>query len=302
MVEVRQAQGPAAPWSDPSGNDGTERRRHLVEAIACRLGSLQEARWIVDHGGEEEALALADRRAAGEPLQYVLGRWPFRSVDLLVDPRVLIPRPETEQVVEVALAEFGGVVADRGPALARLAADLGTGSGAIGLSLAVEGGRIDADLEVWATDVSMEALAVARQNLADLAGEDPEAARRVNLAHGDWFGALPQGLAGQFDLVVANPPYVAEEEFPELEPVVREWEPRSALVAGSGRGGVGGMAAIETIVGNAPRWLHGSGVLVVEIAPDQAEPATALARRVGFTDVTTAVDLAGRVRMLVART
>ncbi len=115
------------------------------------------------------ARALADRRAAGEPLQYVLGRWPFRRLELVVDRRVLIPRPETEQVVEVALAELASLAADRRPsrrgqpgaARARCAVDLGTGSGAIALSLAVEGGALAPGLVVWATDVSRDALAVA---------------------------------------------------------------------------------------------------------------------------------------------
>ena len=141
----------------------------LERSIAERVGSVREARWIVEHTGGEarSALALADRRAAGEPLQYVLGRWPFRCLELAVDRRVLIPRPETEQVVEVALAELASlVIGDGSPdrAVSRtgpVAVDLGTGSGAIALSLAVEGGAVAPDLVVWATDASDEALEVA---------------------------------------------------------------------------------------------------------------------------------------------
>lgn len=136
-------------------------------------------------------LRMVDRRAAGEPLQYVLGSWGFRHLDLLVDRRVLIPRPETEQVVELALREVDRVGAT-------LAVDLGTGSGAIGLSLAFE--RID--LSVWATDRSPDALAVARANLAGIG----RAATRVRLAEGDWFAALPAELAGTVDVLVTNPP------------------------------------------------------------------------------------------------
>ena len=171
--------------------------------------------------------AMVEQRRAGEPLQYVVGRWGFRSLDLLVDSRVLIPRPETEQVVEVALGELAELARLRGhqPGPAITAADLGTGSGAIALSLAAE----VPGLQVWATDLSEEALAVARANLAGLGGW---AATRVALAAGSWYEALPAHLRGSLDLVVANPPYVAEGEVPALPPEVARWEPRGALVAG----------------------------------------------------------------------
>jgi len=272
-------------------------RARLVASIAAQLGSRQEAVWIVDHAGAGLAQVLADRREAGEPLQYVIGSWPFRTVELGLDPRVLIPRPETEHVVGVALGELEGMC--RGPGH-RVCVDLGTGSGAIALSLAAEGGVFCPDLEVWATDSSVDALAVARQNLDALGATDRTAAGRVRLAHGSWFGALPPELLGGVDLLVANPPYVTESEYPHLEPVVRDWEPREALVAATGTGGVEGMAAIEAITGDAPRWLRPSGALVVEIAPMLAAPSEAAARRAGFDRVTTGHDLTGRVRTLVA--
>jgi release factor glutamine methyltransferase len=233
---------------------------------------------------------------SGEPLQYVLGRWPFRALELTVDPRVLIPRPETEQVVEVALAELSRTV---GPS--PVAVDLGTGSGAIALALATEGGRDFPGLEVWATDVSADALAVAAENVALLASGEAGAASRVRLAEGRWFAALPPTVKGQVDLIVANPPYVSEAEYAELDPGVRDWEPRQALVAPTGANGVGGMADIETVVSEAPRWLRPGGALVVEIAPGQAYASIDAARRAGFRQVTTERDLAGRLRMLVAR-
>lgn len=279
------------------------RRSQLVETIADRLGSTREARWIVDHGGVDRAVALADRRLAGEPLQYVLSRWPFRHLELRVDPRVLIPRPETEQVVEVALDELRRAVdaseaqGEKGPR----AVDLGTGSGAIALSLALEGAALAPGIEVWATDVSTEALEVARLNVDDLATANPAAAARVRLSGGEWFAALPECLAGRLDLVVSNPPYVSEAEYPALDAVVRDWEPRTALVAGPGEQGVGGMAAIEAIVAEAPRWLLPSGALVVEMAPAQATASVDAAHLAGFGEVMTARDLAGRLRILVAR-
>jgi release factor glutamine methyltransferase len=270
-----------------------------VASIAAQVGSDQEARWIVEHGGPGGAQALADRRASGEPLQYVLGRWPFRSIELAVDPRVLIPRPETEQVVEVALGELARLA--RTGEATKTCVDLGTGSGAIALSLAVEGIPICAGLEVWATDVSSDALAVAEGNLESLAAGSPDLFERLHLAHGSWFEALPASLVGGVDLLVSNPPYVSDLEFPDLDPTVSEWEPTIALVAPRGSGGVGGMAAVETIVAGAVRWLQRGGALVVEIAPSQAYSAIDAARRAGFSSVSVERDLAGRLRILVAR-
>ncbi len=224
-------------------------RARVVAAMADRLGSEREARWIVDHAGVAGAEALVDRRLAGEPLQYVLGRWPFRSIELRVDPRVLIPRPETEQVVEVALSELArlgeeGDQSDPPSGCHRLCVDLGTGSGAVALALATEGGALCPGLEVWATDSSPDALEVARENVCDLAVTDPVGSERVRMVEGSWFDPLPVELAGHFDLVVSNPPYVAESDFPELDASVRCWEPVEALVAPAGTGGVAGMAAI----------------------------------------------------------
>jgi release factor glutamine methyltransferase len=299
-------------------------RPTLLASAADRLGSVREARWILEHveagnaaglpAGERDRKveALVARRAAGEPLQYVLGRWPFRSLDLMVDSRVLIPRPETEQVVEVALAELDricgrpvvgheptGSAAGSGPS--PVCVDLGTGSGAIALALATEGGRRFPAIEVWATDVSADALAVAGQNLELVSRREPLVGTRVRLAQGSWFAALPGDLKGRVDLIVANPPYVSASEYADLDPEVRDWEPKGALLAPSGTGGVGGMADIEAIVGSAPGWLRPGGGLVMEIAPAQAPAAIDAAVRAGFAHVTSATDLAGRLRMLVAR-
>jgi release factor glutamine methyltransferase len=258
-----------------------------VAEVTARIGSSREAGWIVDHAAaaagdstsvRDAASALAERRAAGEPLQYVLGTWAFRSLELAVDRRVLIPRPETEQVVEVALGELariagarieGGRTDDQAStdAQALVCVDLGTGSGAIALAIAAEGGSSGLPLDVWATDVSPDALDVARANRDTLAVTDPEAAGRVTFAEGSWFDALPDRLARRVDLVVSNPPYVAEAEYDDLEPTVREWEPRSALVAPRGRSGVAGLADVEAVVAGAGAWLARSGALVVELAP-----------------------------------
>ena len=324
---VRESEHAAAPTAPPDPTPvgvgvPTDRRSgptagpdaDLVAEVANRVGSAREAAWIVEHvagasdgasgpvAARSEALALADRRAAGEPLQYVLGTWQFRTLELAVDRRVLIPRPETEQVVEVALAELARMGAGRpSDGVPLVCVDLGTGSGAIGLSLSVEGPeRVACPLEVWATDRSAGALDVARANLDALSGTDPVAGARVTLSEGSWFEALPAHLVRRVDLIVSNPPYVAEEEFPELDPGVRDWEPFGALVAPRGRSGVTGLADVETVVTGAARWLGPSGALVVELAPSQAYAAIDVARRAGFTRVGTARDLAGRMRMLVA--
>jgi len=286
-------------------------RSDLIGEVAARVGSHREAVWIVEHaeaaapagegpaGVAVRAFVLADRRASGEPLQYVLGTWPFRGLELEVDRRVLIPRPETEQLVDAALLELDRIALGRHPDEPLVCVDLGTGSGAIALALASEVGSGRA-LEIWATDVSDDALTVAGANRERLARRDPAAAGRVTLAAGDWFGALPGGLAGAVDLVVSNPPYVSEEEYSGLEEDVREYEPRGALVAGPGACGLPGMAAVEAVVAGSALWLRRSGGLVVELAPSQAHPASDAARRAGFTRTATRRDLAGRVRMLVA--
>jgi len=223
------------------------------------------------------------RRAGGEPLQYVLGAWGFRTLDLYVDNRVLIPRPETETVVEVAMAELLRLASH-----APLAVDLGTGSGAIALSLA----REVPGLEVWGVERSPEALAVARANLAGLG----RAGAAVRLAEGSWFAPLPALLRGRVDLIVSNPPYVSEGEVDDLPPEVARWEPMAALVAGPT-----GLEQIAAIVGEAPGWLARPGALVVEIAPHQRQAATALALDAGFEPVDVRPDLSGRARVLVGR-
>jgi release factor glutamine methyltransferase len=225
---------------------------------------------------------MLERRLDGEPLQYVLGHWGFRTLDLFVDARVLIPRPETEQVTGFALDELDRHSA-AGPLLV---ADLGTGSGAIGLSIAAECGRA----EVWITDRSTDALAVAGANLAGLG----RAATRLRLAEGSWFEALPAELQGRLDLVISNPPYVAPED--PLPPEVAHWEPREALIPGPT-----GLESLLHLVEVAPLWLARPGVLVLELAPDQAEAVSAAARVAGFDEVSVRQDLAGRNRAVVAR-
>lgn len=217
--------------------------------------------------------ALAARRQGGEPVAYLTGRREFWSLDLAVTPAVLVPRPESELVVEMALAALAGAAR---PAVL----DLGTGSGALALAIA----RERPDAAVTAVDAGAEALAVAAGN-----------ALRLGLAHvrflrGDWFGPV-SGL--RFDLVVANPPYLAAGE-PALAALAHE--PRAALVAGPT-----GFEALARICAGAPAVLAPGGALVVEHGAGQGAGVRALLARAGFAHIATRRDLAGRERATQGR-
>lgn len=266
-------------------------RALVADAVAEGVDPLDARRMVEEAAGsvgvpDEPSAALSlhrfrtmvERRLVGEPLQYVLGRWGFRRLDLFVDRRVLIPRPETEWVVEEALRRL-----PRGEVTV---VDLGTGSGAIALAVAVE----RAGARVVATDASADALAVARANLAGIG----RAATRVELHHGDWWDALPSALRGAIDLVVTNPPYVAPSD--PLPAEVADWEPTRALVPGPT-----GLEAIAVIVAGAPLWLRPGGWLVCEIGETQGDAVRALAVDAGLAEVDVLHDLTGRDRMLVAR-
>lgn len=216
--------------------------------------------------------AAVERRAAGEPLAYVTGWAGFRRLVLRADRRALIPRPETEGLVDLVLA--------RAPA--GRVADVATGGGCIALSLATEG-RYRA---VVGVDRSSEALALARENRA-LVGAP------VELVRGDLTGAL---ASGAFDAVVSNPPYVSEAEYAALPESVRAWEPREALESGPD-----GMAATTALLDDARRVLRPGGWLVVEVDARRADAAARLAGRLGWTAVEVRMDLFGRERYLLAR-
>ena len=294
----------ALPLSALTADTTTALAAGGVENAAAEAGWMVEDATGLDPGGlalegdqpatvgaVRRVRAMVERRLAGEPLQYVLGHWSFRRLDLLVDARVLIPRPETEEVVEVALAELDRLVADAPLDVGRapVVVDLGTGSGAIALSVAVE----RPGTEVVATDRSADALAVAAANLAGIG----MAGARVQLCEGDWFDALERhrpDLQGRVDLLVSNPPYIGSAE--QLPAEVVDHEPLSALVAGER-----GTEALEHLIRGASRWLAPAGVLVLECAPQQAAALAAFARAHGFTPVDVVADLTGRDRMVVAR-
>ena len=219
------------------------------------------------------------RRAAREPLQYITGEAGFRELTLEVDPRVLIPRPETELLVGEVLA----YVERRGWSQPR-ALDLGTGSGAIALSLLREGPFE----RVVATDTSRDALAVAAGN-ADRTGLSP----RLDLRHGSLWDVI--GGGERYHVIVSNPPYVADPERDRLMPEVRDHEPGHALFAGPD-----GLDLIRPLVAGSSEHLVAGGLLAMEIGLGQAAAVTGLLRAAGYVSPRVIEDLSGRERMVLA--
>ena len=270
-------------------DEGSERLRRVAgnprhEAEILLGAALNRTRgWILAHA-EERILdcdatdryeAYVTRRAHGEPVAYVLGQKEFWSLLLEVTPDVLVPRPETELLVEVALARMA-------PRAGLRVLDLGTGSGAIALALAHE--RPQAI--VLGTDVSAAAIGVARRNALRLA------LGNVGFAVGHWFDPV----AGQrFDLIVSNPPYIAEGD-ERVAPDVRRFEPHGALYAGSD-----GLDALRVVAAAAGRHLCTGGWLIVEHGDRQGHAARGLLDAAAFVDVATHRDLAGLDRCTVGR-
>ncbi|MFY7921633.1 MAG: peptide chain release factor N(5)-glutamine methyltransferase [Gemmatimonas sp.] len=273
-----------APALEREVRDDAAREGRLLAAGVLALSPGGLAQRLVGEpairAGEAEAIEVAlHRRLRGEPLAYAVGSAPFRELVLQVDRRVLIPRPETEVVVDEALrltaARPGGV-----------AVDIGTGSGAIALALATEG-RFD---EVIATDVSADALEVAEAN------------GRLLLAHTHApvrfrLGADLAPLAGvRARVIVSNPPYIAYEEAGALPRSVRDWEPPVALFAADR-----GMARYQALLAGAQEQLEPGGVLVLELDAQRAAETAQRAVRYGFVDVQVVQDYSGRDRVLTAR-
>ncbi|MEP6910108.1 MAG: peptide chain release factor N(5)-glutamine methyltransferase [Actinomycetota bacterium] len=221
---------------------------------------------------EQRFRKLLERRAQREPLAYVLGEWGFRRLTLLVDSRVLIPRPETESLVERCLALLDGLPEPR-------VLDIGVGSGAIALAIADE----HPGAHVVATDSSPDALAVAEENRART-----KLTERVELVQGELFA----GLDGSFDLVVSNPPYVEPDEIDSLDPEVARYEPREALVA---------CGTTEAIAEQAMSRLVPGGWLVFETGDGKADEVAELLRGLGYEQVAISQDLAGRERIVEGR-
>ncbi len=275
--------------------------RELWAETTARVGERHEAMWLcevaasavdgaefmtmLDEPATERMIAHLDamsaRLATGEPLPYVLGQWSFRHIEVAIDRRVLIPRPETELVAGIAIDKA------RTFTTSRTVVDLGTGSGVIGLSLAAE---LPVDgTTVWITDASADALDVARANIAGLGRKG----RNVRVGEGRWFDAVPADL--RFDVIVSNPPYVATGSA-DLAPSVLDWEPGAALFAG-----VDGLDDIGAIVRDAFERLVPGGWLVLEIGSDQGTAVRDRLLARGYDDVEIRRDLADRDRIAIAR-
>ena len=284
--------------------DGVDHSEHITWAVmvphvAQMTGDRNAARWMCEtasgcDGDEFRAIqdewvperagkqieSMVRRFLDGEPLQYVLGRWGFRRLDLMVDRRVLIPRPETELIVDIVLGHIAG------RAVPATVVDLGTGSGAIGLSILRESPV--GSVTVHMTDASQDALVVARANAVG-AGRAASGAR---FAHGSWYDALDGSLRGAVDVIVSNPPYIAAGD-DELDESVREWEPMTALIAGDD-----GLDDLRVITSGAGDWLVPGGLLVTEIGHTQAPAVVELYDGSGFAEIRVHSDLAGRDRFV----
>jgi len=260
----------------------------LLLARVLRLG--REGLYLhfkrqVDEAENENLKRFIERRVSGEPLQYILGHQEFWSIDLKVDPRVLIPRPETELLVEQALSILSGFPKGSTPKIL----EIGTGSGAVAVALA----RETKSLFIVATDISLEALALAREN-AIAAGVLP----RINLIRGDLFGPFrPLKGDGTFDLILSNPPYIGHSEIERLATGVRDYEPTVAL-----EGGKDGLAFHREIVLQAPRYLSKGGWLLLEVGQGQGAEVSEMMEGTGnLLSIQSYRDLSGIERVVKAQ-
>lgn len=280
---MREVLGAAVRLLDEAGIEAP--REHAERLLAHVLGTgrggvLARSREPLAADAHAAFATLVGRRAAREPLQHLLGTWPFLELELAVDRRALIPRPETE---DLALLARRRVPADR-PALV---ADVGTGTGALALALAASHPRA----HVLALDVSPDALALAAANRT----AHPHLAPRVTLVHSDLLAAVAP--EARLDAVVANLPYVAEEEWDGLQPEVRDHDPRLALVAADA-----GLALIRRLAVEAAPRLAPGGWLLLEMAPPQTSTVAAeLGADPRWTEVGIVHDHLGRARIVAAR-
>lgn len=262
---------------------GTLPRAERLILLAHATGLSRErliagSRDLLPDAAAARATSLAARRAAGEPIAYLVGSRDFYGRAFAVDARVLIPRPETELLVDLALEAIDALPDRRARVL-----DLGTGSGAIAVTIACERPTCD----VAATDASADALAVARDNAARLAAT-------IRGSTGDWFAALSPAEA-PFDVICANPPYVAADD-DHLDRGDLRFEPRGALTDGAD-----GLDALRTIAAGAPGWLVPGGTVAVEHGFDQGAAVRALFVAAGLENAASRRDIAGIERVTSAR-
>ena len=270
---LRLAQARLAPLHDTARLDAELLLAHVLDRPRAWLHAWPEK--PLGKAAQERFRRLLERRLRGVPIAYLTGRCEFWSLPLEVNPATLIPRPETELLVEQALERIP-------EAETRDIADLGTGSGAVALAVARERPRC----RMVATDRSEEALATARRNAAILGIEG------IYFRYGDWYEAL---RGERFDLILSNPPYVAQDD-PHLRQGDLRFEPRSALAAGPD-----GLDAIRTLISGAAAHLNPGGWLLLEHGFDQGEAVARLLRRSGYHELSRHDDLAGRHRVSAAR-
>jgi release factor glutamine methyltransferase len=253
-----------------------------LDRLTLRLESIDPERLVpISIPLDRLSQLWLDRVNDRQPVQYLLGKTYWRDFELVVSPAVLIPRPETESIVDIAIAA-SSQLQQQG-----IWVDLGTGSGAIAIGLA----RELPDAQIYAVDYSLAALEVARTNASRLGTND-----RINFSHGSWWSTLAD-LQGRVAGMLSNPPYIPSEEVLRLQPEVSKHEPHLAL-----DGGVDGLAAIRLLVDTAPTYLKAGGIWLVEMMAGQGESVRDLLIRQGsYTDVRIIDDLAGLDRFVFAR-
>ncbi len=252
----------------------------IAEAAGVTRANLFAGSIELDDETQRRFEALVRRRAAREPLAYITGRKEFYSIEFEVAPAVLVPRPETETIVDLALK----FVAER-PNCRLL--DIGAGCGAIALAVASNAPGV----RVVATDISTDALAIAQRNALRLGLES-----RARFVHADCWDTLDGGeLHGRFDIVVSNPPYVCESEMARLEPEIRDFEPRIAL-----DGGPDGLNFYRRIAAGLGDHLFDSGAVILEVGEGQAATVAAMLQAAGCVDVSVSNDLSGTPRAVHA--
>jgi release factor glutamine methyltransferase len=278
---------------------GIESPRLNIESLLAhllkkkRLDLYLEFERELDEATLEKLRELVKRRAAGEPLQYITGEAEFYGLRFAVDRRVLIPRPETELLVETLLENLQVTAGSRQSAVSVV--DVGTGSGCIAVALAKRlmttgrDGCATGEIEIWATDVSLEALRVAQSN-----AKRHEVEKNIRFLEGDLLEALPDSLCA--DAVVSNPPYIAKGELVKLAKEVRDFEPVHALTAGED-----GLEVIRRLVMDAKRVLKPSGFVAVEMGAGQRAAVETLFVNAGYEVDQVVKDLQGYERVIVAR-
>ena len=286
-TSIGEALGDAADRLAASGLPSPRREATMLWAAVAGAGTNPGDVWL--RRAQEPALELleqfwhaVERRSCGVPFVYAVGRTGFRTLDLKLDPRALIPRPETEGLVDLVLRTMRETGKGKGETWG-VAADIGTGCGCIALSLAVEG-RFE---RVIAVERSAEAAALARENVALVRPAVP-----VDVREGD----LLAPLAGErYRAIVSNPPYLTEAEYAALDPAVLQFEPREALVSGAD-----GLTATRALLAGARALLEPGGFVALELDERRADQVRALALRHGWSQVAVYDDLFGRPRFLLA--